>query len=83
MFKTEFPINCNMGGARNFPLNDDQIANLPEGNESDDCAFGWHSGGAFFAFVDGSVRFLSENIDVRTYRLLGDRMDDEAIRELE
>lgn len=82
MFKTEDPINCNIGGPRSFPLSDDQIAALPEGNESDDCAFGWHSGGAFFAFVDGSVHFLSENIDTRTYRLLGDRMDDEAIREL-
>ncbi len=85
MFKTEDPINCNLGGVRSFPLTDNQITAmaLPEGVESDDCAFGWHTGGAFFAFVDGSVHFLSENIDMRTYRLLGDRMDQEAIREIE
>jgi prepilin-type N-terminal cleavage/methylation domain-containing protein/prepilin-type processing-associated H-X9-DG protein len=83
MFKTEDPVNCNLGGARSFPLSAAQIATLPEGNESDDCAFGWHTGGAFFAFVDGHVRFLSENIDLRTYRLLGDRMDEEDIRSLE
>jgi len=29
-----------------------------------------HEGGAFFAFVDGQVRFISENIDFRTYRHL-------------
>ena len=29
-----------------------------------------HEGGAFFLFVDGQVRFLSENIDMATYRAL-------------
>jgi prepilin-type N-terminal cleavage/methylation domain-containing protein/prepilin-type processing-associated H-X9-DG protein len=84
MFKTEDPIGCNMAGNRTFPLTTSQITamNLPEGTESDDCSFGWHTGGAFFAFVDGHVQFLSENIDVRTYRLLGDRMDDEDIRDI-
>lgn len=82
MFKTEDPINCNLSGARSFPLSADQINSLPEKNESDDCSFGWHTGGAFFAFVDGHVQFLSENIDVRTYRLLGDRMDDEDMHDI-
>lgn len=84
MFKTEDPIGCNMAGNRTFPLTSDQInaMNLPEGLESDDCAFSWHTGGAVFAFVDGHIQFLSENIDLRTYGLLGDRMDDEYIREL-
>lgn len=37
-------------------------------------AFGsWHVGGATFAMGDGSVRFLSENIDITTYRALGSR----------
>lgn len=84
MFRTQDPINCNMGGIRNFPLSQDQkdALNLPEGNETDDCSFSWHTGGVYFAFVDGSVHFLSENIDTRIYKLLGDREDDEAIREL-
>jgi prepilin-type N-terminal cleavage/methylation domain-containing protein/prepilin-type processing-associated H-X9-DG protein len=83
MFETQDAINCNMSGVRNFPLTTEQISQLPDTNETDDCAFSWHSGGAYFAFVDGSVRFLSENMELRTFWLLGDRMDNETIRELE
>jgi len=82
MFKTEDPINCNLSGVRSFPLTAAQIKSLPEKEETDDCSFGWHTGGAFFAFVDGHVQFLNDDIDQRTYRLLGDRMDEEDIREL-
>jgi prepilin-type N-terminal cleavage/methylation domain-containing protein/prepilin-type processing-associated H-X9-DG protein len=34
-----------------------------------------HAGGTNFAFADGSVQFLSEAIDHRTYNLLGGRND--------
>ncbi len=34
-----------------------------------------HTGGAFFVFCDGHVRFISENIDITTYGRLGDRAD--------
>jgi len=34
-----------------------------------------HTGGAQFVFVDGSVHFLSQSIDHRTYQLLGCRDD--------
>ena len=34
-----------------------------------------HKGGAQFVLVDGSVQFLSENIDYVTYNRLGDRRD--------
>ncbi|MEK6247544.1 MAG: DUF1559 domain-containing protein, partial [Planctomycetales bacterium] len=34
-----------------------------------------HTGGAQFVFCDGSVHFLSENIDMPTYQALGDRRD--------
>jgi prepilin-type N-terminal cleavage/methylation domain-containing protein/prepilin-type processing-associated H-X9-DG protein len=34
-----------------------------------------HTGGANFVFADGSVHFLSQNIDTRTYQLLGCRND--------
>jgi prepilin-type N-terminal cleavage/methylation domain-containing protein/prepilin-type processing-associated H-X9-DG protein len=30
----------------------------------------WHTGGLQFAMCDGSVRFISENIDITTYRYL-------------
>jgi prepilin-type N-terminal cleavage/methylation domain-containing protein/prepilin-type processing-associated H-X9-DG protein len=35
----------------------------------------FHTGGANFAFCDGSVHFLSQSIDMRTYNLLGCRND--------
>lgn len=38
-----------------------------------------HVGGAHFVLADGATKFLSENIDYRTYCYLGDRADDELI----
>jgi prepilin-type N-terminal cleavage/methylation domain-containing protein/prepilin-type processing-associated H-X9-DG protein len=38
-----------------------------------------HVHGANFAFVDGSIHFLSESIDHRTYQLLGCRNDGQAV----
>jgi prepilin-type N-terminal cleavage/methylation domain-containing protein/prepilin-type processing-associated H-X9-DG protein len=52
------------------------------------CIFNWHvtwgfksnhSGGANFAFADGSVHFLSQNIDNQTYQYLGCRNDDQPV----
>lgn len=34
---------------------------------NDDCAFSFHPGGAQFAFADGSVHFISQNIAIQTY----------------
>jgi type II secretory pathway pseudopilin PulG len=43
-------------------------------------AFGsQHEGGAFFLFCDGQVRFISENIDMRTYRYLSSIASNELI----
>ncbi|QDU36243.1 Type II secretion system protein G precursor [Maioricimonas rarisocia] len=39
----------------------------------------YHEGGAQFLLVDGSVHFLSENIDYETYCNLGDRFDGQAL----
>jgi prepilin-type processing-associated H-X9-DG protein len=38
-----------------------------------------HRGGANFTFVDGSVHFLSERIDHKTFQLLGCRNDGQAV----
>jgi hypothetical protein len=46
---------------------------------SDDCAFSFHTGGAFFVFGDGSVKFLSENIDIHLYSLLHSINDGQVI----
>ena len=40
-----------------------------------------HKGGAQFVFCDGSVQFLSENIDYMTYQRLGDRRDGQPLGE--
>lgn len=40
-----------------------------------------HVGGAHFVLCDGSVRFISENIDYGTYQALGDRRDGQVVGE--
>ena len=83
-------INCNLGGPRAFPLSDPEIDTINKAINNadtadinaDDCAYSWHPGGAFFGFVDGSVHFLTDNLELRTFRLLGDRLDGEIIGEL-
>jgi prepilin-type processing-associated H-X9-DG protein len=82
MFETQDAINCNIGGTKVFPLSQAELDRMTD-PEPDDCTFSWHSGGAYFAFVDGSVRFLNEDLEIRTFYLLGDRMDDEVISELQ
>jgi prepilin-type N-terminal cleavage/methylation domain-containing protein len=80
LFKTLNPINCNIGGLRNFPMTKDDQLQMVGGE--DDCAFSWHVGGAFCSYVDGSVHFLAEDLDVRIFALLGDRMDGEVISDV-
>ncbi len=46
---------------------------------NDDNAFSYHVGGAQFTLGDGSVRFISENIDTRTYDWLHDKRDGQVI----
>jgi prepilin-type processing-associated H-X9-DG protein len=38
-----------------------------------------HTGGANFLFVDGSVHFLSQNLDMTTYQRLGGRADNNVL----
>jgi len=72
LFKTENPINCNISGTQSFPMTSDQRNHMIG---EDDCAFSWHANGAFFGFVDGSVRFLTENLELRFFAMLGNRAD--------
>jgi prepilin-type processing-associated H-X9-DG protein len=84
LFKTENVINCNIGGLRTFPLTQEQAdLLLPSGSSTDDCAFSWHPGGVHFGFADGSVHFLTENLSLRIFWLLGDRLDQEVIPSIE
>ncbi len=77
LFKTEFAINCNAGGGY-VPFDSSTLSRVL----GDDCAYSWHAGGCNFGFVDGSVRFLSEDMDLTVYRLMGDRRDGLVIGEI-
>jgi len=73
---TSTPINYNSGnltypcdGNANVANHDAYNENISMGAKSK------HAGGANFCFADGSVHFLSESIDPRTYNLLGCRRD--------
>jgi prepilin-type N-terminal cleavage/methylation domain-containing protein/prepilin-type processing-associated H-X9-DG protein len=69
MRSTDNPINTPWGAG----------VCLPAANGGANGAFGSpHPGGAMFAMVDGSVRFLDEGIDLTTYRLLGQRASAEV-----
>ena len=73
---TTAPINFNTCGKNGIPINDTGFPcnnfrnwQTSQGFKSD------HPAGAQFALCDGSVRFLPETIDYRTYQLLGSRND--------
>lgn len=79
------PINCVKPGPMPVRWQDyDHNGNGKlddEDGADNDCSFSWHPGGANFAFADGSVHFLSENIDMVTYLRLGDRADGQVVGE--
>jgi len=41
----------------------------------------WHPGGANFALVEGSVRFMSDTIEKPVYETLGNRADGKLVDE--
>lgn len=47
----------------------------------DECSYSWHTGGAFFAFGDGSVHFLADTIDFLTYNSLGNKDDGHLVQD--
>lgn len=91
LYKTNFTINCEFGATKAFwdftedpavrtvrqkllNYNDDRSA-----SDVNDCAYGWHPGGALSLFTDGSVHFLTEDLDHRTHIYLGDPEDGNVI----
>jgi prepilin-type processing-associated H-X9-DG protein len=63
-YRTNRRVACDQDPQRSF-----QNWNLSFGFKSH------HSGGVNFLFGDGTVRFVTQNIDHRTYQLLGCRND--------
>lgn len=64
-----------INGRYNSPINARVSFNRMALAVNDDNAFSYHSGGAQFCMGDGSVRFITENIDVVTYDYLHDKRD--------
>jgi prepilin-type processing-associated H-X9-DG protein len=64
-------------------VNFENICEQPERNtKNPTVSWGFkskHSGGVNFSLADGSVRFVSETIDHRTYQLLGCRHDGQPV----
>ena len=56
--------------------------NDPINGGAEEAAGSWHVGGAQFAFGDGSIHFLSENMDMTTYRAISTRAGGEVAGEL-
>lgn len=78
---TTAPINYNTCGPGENPNYGDSSFPCNQ-NQSNSTAVGFksaHPGGAQFVLGDGSVRFISENIDYKTYQALGDRRDSNPI----
>ena len=48
-------------------------------SQFDDCFASAHTGGVMFLFADGSVRFITENINMQTYKNLGDKADGNVV----
>lgn len=78
-----FPIECVREGQWNAPA-------APPGMTSCNHWQNWqtsqgfkstHTGGAHFVLCDGSVKFISENIEYLTYQRLGDRRDGRPVGE--
>jgi prepilin-type processing-associated H-X9-DG protein len=67
-------IEQNSSGVPNAPAE-------PEGSLRVGGFGSFHTGGAQFVFADGSMRFISTNIDREAYRKLGNRADGELFGE--
>ncbi len=73
------------GGAdSNPPTEMSEFLIAAEGNDpinggAEEAAGSWHTGGAQFAMGDGSVQFLSENMDMKTYQALSTRAEGEVV----
>jgi prepilin-type processing-associated H-X9-DG protein len=74
---TGHPVNLRLGRQRS--------SGSPEDSPADPLYVGgfasYHSGGAMFLFADGSIKFLSQNIDAETYQSMGDRADGKLIEQ--
>ena len=67
-------------GLNHIPNGGKQLADTVL-NQFDDCFASQHTGGVQFVFADGSVRFISDNINMQTYSYMGDKADGNVVGE--
>ncbi|MEO1526101.1 MAG: DUF1559 domain-containing protein [Planctomycetota bacterium] len=78
--KCGFADNQMVLGTASYPINDPPISlNVDCDGQGSANFSSYHAGGANFAFADGSVQFLSEQIDMEVYQRLAQRNDRERI----
>jgi len=70
------------GADANPPTEMTEYMIAAEGNDpinggAEEAAGSWHPGGAHFVMGDGSVRFMSENMDMKTYQAVSTRAEQE------
>lgn len=80
----DFPVWIGTNNQHQNVIAETSVAHIPNGgaalavtvlNQFDDCFASLHTGGVMFLFADGSVRFISDNINMQTYSYLGDKAD--------
>jgi prepilin-type N-terminal cleavage/methylation domain-containing protein/prepilin-type processing-associated H-X9-DG protein len=79
-----WPYSNNAVGTCAIPLNNALVAGQPGFNNPGDWPDNYsfrsrHTGGANFAFADGSVQFVSQGIDLTTYRALASYNSGEVV----
>ena len=80
LFSTKFPPNTTEPDRHNYCLNTvPQAPCTPTGTDVIVSARSYHPGGVMCGLSDGSVRFLSETIDLTIYNSLGTRSGGEVI----
>ncbi|WP_010581660.1 DUF1559 domain-containing protein [Schlesneria paludicola] len=84
----DFPIWLGTNDQHQNVVAETSVAHIPNGGQSlplttlnqfDDCFASLHTGGVMFLFADGSVRFISDNINMKTYSYLGDKADGNVV----
>ena len=74
-----YSVNFPVAGT-SIPMNTFEICDRRGGIHYRACGFkSFHPGGAQFAMGDGSIHFLSDAIDYRTYNGLGTRVGEESV----
>ncbi len=80
LFSTKYPPNTSQPDRHNYCLTTvEEAPCTPTGTDVIVSARSYHPGGVLVGLGDGSVRFLSENIDITIYNSLGTRAGKEVI----